>query len=549
MPENYISTRFKLEAEIGGIKFDDVVSISATFGLNSIPTASLTVACGREVKTGKLATIHEAIRQLKPRQPAKVWLTITSAGGKKQKPIIDGMEDGRYVIFEGYYAGIGYQRSHASAAYTINLLHWLDDLNCSTMLNGFWMPGAPHDLATGAGMHAVITDSSGQQKYVNLAPKFGLKGEGNFITPDRLQNDFWGETVKPIFKQVSEWPHVNNCAAGTAGGGNTSTAPTNKRAQSALEKMPGKAPTPAKLPLLGVDGSDMWVQMVDKGLSQMVLNGIGYSTFWSTLIGEIGAAFFCAVSPGVEYANVIPFFAGLRKEWRTITGEEYNYATMNTNASIMYQSVNIFFRPTNSSGAAQGEPAARTLGYCRPWGRFPENPKTDGQIIIRDAPPWLTNAAPGGLYTQVCVLPPCGDTHVNQTGKGPTGNVPRDGNDGERRVGSGGILDKIAKQWFQTTVLAQRTGELSGKLRFDIAPGSIVKIEAPASALGQEKEDFFAAVTQVSYLIDAERHVAGTSFGFHSLRTEEENKNDDLTSDTPPLYRDPWSGGPLAIPE
>jgi hypothetical protein len=484
-----------------------------------------------------------------------VWLTINSAGGKTQKPIIDGMEDGRYVIFEGYYAGVGYQRSHASASYTINLLHWLDDLNCSTMLNGFWMPGAPHDLAVGAGAHAVITTSGGQgaaggQTYVNIAPKFGLKGDGNYITPDRISEDFWGKTVKPIFNQVCEWPHVNNCARGVgAGGAAGGTAPTNARAKSALEKMPGKAPTPAKLPLIGTTGGNHWTQTVDKGLSQMLLNGIGYSTFWSTLIGEIGAAFFCAVSPGVEYANVIPFFAGLRKEWRTITGEEYNYATINTNANILYQSVNIFFRPTNSSGAAQGEPAARTLGYCRPWGRFPENPKTDGQIIIRDAPPWLANAAPGGLYTQVCTLPPCGDTHVNHSGTGPQGDAPIDGNDGERRIGSGGILDKIAKQWFQTTVLAQRTGELSGKLRFDIAPGSIVKVEAPASALGQEKENFFAAVTQVSYLIDAERHVAGTSFGFHSLRTEEENKDDDLTSDTPPLYAEPWSGGPLAISE
>ena len=107
MAEPYVRSEFKLIADIDGIIFKDVVGISATFGLNSIPTATLHVASGHAVggarDGGNFATIHYALSQLKPRTKAKVTLTVKTNDGQIDKM----MPDGDYVIFEGYYAGIG----------------------------------------------------------------------------------------------------------------------------------------------------------------------------------------------------------------------------------------------------------------------------------------------------------------------------------------------------------------------------------------------------------------------------------------------------------
>lgn len=547
MPEPYIVTKFKLEAEIDGVFFKDVVAISATFGLNSIPTASMVVACGKEVTTQENATIHEALKQFKPRSPAKVWLTITSSDGRRSTPIINGMEDGRYVIFEGYYAGVGYQRTHASASYTIHLVHWLDDLNCSSMLNGNWMPGAPHDLASAASIHvaALGGGGGGGGSYTNLIPLIE-KDTGNLLTPSNIEKDLWELVIKKVYENVAKFPHPRICE----GGDSSPDSPGNNAAAlKALPKIPGKSPRPGKLPLIlgGLDDA-LVLTSFNHGISRMLMEGIGYTSFWSNLIGELGASFLFAVSPSVEFANVVPFFSGLKEEWKTITAEEYNYANFNANAGTIIESVNIFYRLQSTSNYANGGKESQLVGYCRPWGKFPESPDLRGNILVRDPPPWITNVAPHGLWVQGTALPPTGDTHNPQQAPNHSHSGPKSGSDAEKKVKSGNVMNLFAEHWYKTAVLAQRYGEMSGKLRFDIAPGSIIKIETPTPDNSAEtKEEFFATVTQVSYAINAETHTAGTSFGLHSLRTKTENDNPNLTKEKPPLYTEAWKGVDLAL--
>lgn len=546
MPDPYIVTKFKLEAEIDGIFFKDVVSISATFGLNSIPTASMVVACGKEVRTGEPATIHQAIKKFKPRSPAKVWLTITSSDGYRGDPIIKGMEDGRYVIFDGYYAGIGYQRAHDSASYTIHLVHWLDDLNCSSMLNGNWMPGAPHDLASAASIHvaALSGGGGGGGSYTNMIPLID-KDIGNLLKPDNLNRDMWELVVKKVYENISRFPHPNVCDGLNA---DPESPGNNAAALKALPKIPGKSPKPGKLPLkiAGLDDA-LVLSALNHGLSRMLMEGIGYTSFWSNLIGELGASFLFAISPSVEFANVVPFFSGLKKEWRTITGEEYNYASFNANTGTLIESVNIYYRLQSTSNYAAGGKESQLVGYCRPWGKFPAAPDMRGNILVRDPPPWITNVAPMGLWTMGTALPPTGDTHNPQQAPNHSHGGPKSGSDAEKKVKSSDVMNLFAEHWYKTAVLAQRYGELSGKLRFDIAPGSIVKVEAPNTDVRAGHEDFFGAVTQVSYVINAETHTAGTSFGLHSLRTQTENDNNNLTGEKPPLYEEEWNGVQLAL--
>ena len=545
--DKYVRTEYDLTATFGdGIEFRDIVSFSATFGLNSIPTASLIVATGWNVRTEKVATIHDAHKQLKARMPVKVVLKIKTNDGKLSKM----MPDGTYTIFEGFYCGIGYQRSNTSSSYTLHLVHWLDDMNCSSMLNGNWAQGMPGDLAAAAGQFAAAGAGGAEANDAHPAPQ--IDPNADILTEDHIHTDFWEKCLKPVFTNVSAFQHPGNGQDDpVALERDPNQGGTNAKALAALEKMPGDSPN--KVPLMlktpDAEGVGVWYN-INTGLSRMCTEGVGYTSFWGKLVGEIAPSFCFSVSPSATFANVIPFFGGLRKEWKTIHGDEYNYANFNANTGTVLESVNIFYSPSDASGLTQGGVGAVDLSYYFPWGDFPKgaNKQWAGNILIKEPPAWLANAVPASVYGQGTTgigEPPIGDMSASGTGlPKPSGGVKRPE---AAANANGNILDLFAEHWFKNEVLSQRYGELSGKFRLDIAPGSIIKILTPDDPIEKNGLPVFASVTQVSIVINAEQHAAGTSFTLSNLRSEKENENNNYTSDSPPLYEKAWSGCDLAI--
>lgn len=538
----YVRTEFKIKAVIDGTTFEDVVSISATFGLNAIPTATLQVATGKNVRTQQDATIHSKFSSLKPRSPAKVTLTVKTNDGEISKM----MPDGEYVIFEGYYAGLGYQRSYTSATVSLHLLHWIDDLNCSSMMNGNWFQNCPHDMAVAASNYSIRPNGGGI-----IAPIVDIKPD--IVTLGNMGVDLWGLVIKPVFEATTKfWHPKQQSAAGGSQGSDSSGygGGDNKAAMDALKRIPGDAPIPGKLPLRTKDLSAITFENnVNEGITHMLISGMNYSSFWGKLVGELGASFLFAVSPSVEFANVIPYFGGLSEKYMDIYADEYNYATFNCSVANLIESVDMYYPMQGHSGILNGGKPGPFTDYYEPWGRYPRNNQDfRGHILVRDPPVWISNAAPVALYTPGTALATNnGDCHCPQRGKEtPSGGAKRPA-EAEKEIKTSKIVDDICEHWFKSAVLGQRHGELSGKLRFDIAPGSIVKVHAAENEIGGMKLALFGAVTQVSYVINAEQHVAGTSFSFTNLRTETENQNDKLTRNEPPLYKKAWKGGPLAV--
>lgn len=540
MAEPYVRTEFKIVADIDGTKFEDVVAISATFGLNSIPTASLQVAVGKNVITEQPATIHQAIYKLKPRSPAKVTLTVKTNDGQTNKML----PDGTYVIFEGYYAGVGYQRGHTNATCTLHLLHWLDDLNCSSMLNGNWFQGAPHDMAQSASAFSLRAGGGGE---TNISPV--LDSAPTIVTKSNMETDLWGAVIKPIFFAVANMSHPNE-----QGDGNTTGAAAsgygggdNKAAQDALEKIPGNAPVPGKLPmnLTGLE-EITFSHNVNMGLSHMLLNGIAYSSFWGKTIGELGSAFLFGISPGVTFANAIPYFGGLSTEYKTIEPDEYNYASFNCSVANLIESVDIYYSQQASSGYMNGGKVPTPMSYYRPWGRYPDsNQDFRGNILVRDPPIWIANCTPHAHFSPRTTLEPGSDPMVPQTGSGDTPNGTKRAPEAEKEIKESGLMNRFCEHWFKSAVLGQRNGEMSGKFRLDIAPGSTIKIMAATNEMAGSDLPLYATVTQVSFVINSEQHAAGTSFSLINIRNSEENKNNKLVSAIPPLYKVAWKGGPL----
>lgn len=608
--EPFIRTEFKLIAEFKRkdqplFTFEDIVGMSATFALNSIPTCVLDVATGLEVRDEQPATIHRVIDQLQPRDRCTVFLNIKSTDGRTEKPIINGMKDGTYMVFDGYYAGIGYQRAHNNCSYTIHLVHWLDDLNCSSMLNGDWSQNVPHDLAQVASS-IVVADLVGGS---NAKKGPGARGvpmidykrpekgrSGVIVTAANMENDLWEKVIKKIFIGITNMKHPRlQCVEGKDNGKSKGPmkmgkqAPdagkpgdNNKAAAAALARMPGNVPAKyrAKLPLnlKGFEGGDPHVYLslsAHEGLCRMILDGMGYNTIWSKLIGDLAPSFLFAISPSVEYAQAIPFFPGLHTPHVTITGEEYNYANFNANFSNLISSIVIYWAPQgDAAGVVQGGFRIPHHGYCNPAGKYPpdENDYRDhwGNILVRDPPAWLANPVYTMGYTRgnhadtrgrAAICPQEGDERSPEAEE-PHSMVEKKYLEEIDRFDDKdlNVYDRFACHWYKSAILGQRYGELSGKLRFDIAPGSIVKIEPPVSAIGKENTAMYGAVVQVSFVINAEQHTAGTSFALSHLRTERENNINDPISkkhyvgSRAPIYKvkppgSPWKGGPLCEPD
>jgi hypothetical protein len=541
--EPYVAARFKLRAEFAtGDVFDDIVSMSASFALNTIPTASLVVAVGNRV-TGSggmtKATIHDAKKRLKLRTPVTVTAEILPGGGDLSK-----LQFGRFTIFKGFYAGIGYQRSHNNANYVLNLIHWLDDLNNSSAINGNWFPGVPFDYANQAAYDAInnrVTSFSGR-------PSIGSRA----ATRDNLTTDLWLSVIAPIFAELGDF----------AGGSVQAVLPPSNRpadrndaAQKALANMPGSATNYVPLALRLDNGDQNIASSIANYFSNTISESFVQNSIWSKLIGEYAADFLFAISPAVEWALPIPFCGGLR--WqpgdKVIAASDYSYASFNANMSQIIESVNVYHPLVSESGLVRNGPPNAKISYYRPCAEYPVPAagatNIPGLKLFKNAPRWATNIGASGLSASNAI------GHTRQTVAPAGGGSALPANVSPPEVAMRGvepIMREFARHWYMTEILKQRYGEMSGPIRFDIAPGTVVKIEMPNRDRRQETapDDYlYANIMSVSYVLNAERATAGTSFAIAHTKTEDEiSASSQYATDTPPLYANRWAGGPLAIP-
>lgn len=545
--DNYVCSRFYLSARIGEVEFKDVVGFSSTFGLNSIPVGSLSVATGREMASGVPATIHRLKNKLRPGDEAVVTLTIRNGAGAT-----DMMEEGVYTIFRGKYAGIGYKRSYNTASYTIQLVHWLDDLNHGSMINGNWFPGAPYDMAQNAGYYALnFTDGAAGWEQ---SPIPAIDTRNEIFTIDQIggaQGDFWDQVLRPLFAKIATWP-LPRYQTDTK----EATAEQQRPVLEALARMAANGPgqkwyKPLQLNLDGLDSQNT-VWAIKAAVAKDALDSFAYTTFWNKLVGEYAPQFYFAVSPSIDFATPIPFFAGLNTPYKLITANEYNYADFNASVLQQLESVDIFFSVSDQTGFANGPPNADGSypSFKYPVGFYPPESMQNrkGFKLIKEPPGWMTNVFAGPLWASF-------STGVN--GGAKTTTSPADGNndkppgfltstDVTQEQITSAAMTRFAEHWYKTEVLYQRHGEMSGKLRFDIAPGSIVGIETSPRDV-EEQDIMFATVTQVSFAIDAERGAAGTSFTLAHIRTSAENEEPTLIAELPPMYKQLWRGAPLAV--
>lgn len=513
----------------------DVVNINAEFTLNGIPAATATLALGRDVNSNKAvaAAINDKFLFRKGIKIYAAYKEQSTSGVTNPIPQFDSK-----LIFDGYIAGFGFQRTAGAAVLTISMEHWLSDLSASTMLSTGTHYATPADLQRAAlfknGPSAEFTQGG---KPAFLAASWMINAAGGV---GGLCDDFWESGLKKILNTAATTDNLADLNRQTLGSC-TEADILNKAASSALKKITSTG-APLKITLLDAQASDVGRSIVND-ISNVYLENLAGQTLWDCLIACSGNYMF-AVIPHVESAEVVPFcpvaVGKNKKPFKTITADQADSISVSGDCPRTLRGVAIVF-PQNVQPFAgpheQPLPPDLTMGGVY----INQALGCKGTMLFKHPPSWLSID-----YSYFA-----GSADKNSLGGAPNPQKlqpPSKKSVGEMIKEYKGIRDAYAKCVYGLEVIKGRQGTISGPLRFDIGVGSQIKFEIPEDYHLPDAGDnkyFYGVVVRVSYSIDANSSVASTVYNVAHIRTHAEEANSSFTLAEHPLYDNVWIGSEL----
>jgi hypothetical protein len=515
-----------------------VTQFTAGWAVNEIPNAQCMLAVGREARALVAAEINRSAARLRQMRRCRVIF----------RPQGEFLPDGtqwpaEFLVFDGYFMGMAYNKINGKIQVVANLKHWLIDLACSSAVTTNSHPLNPAHL-TARAVSADINDKGvGNPYYISK-----LIGE-SLIRSDVL-NDCWG-AIKKLFCALANL--VGSVGAhAQAGFCGVGDAVRNDRARNALARMEGFAqlsPTtdcslapvysvPLRIDLADVPDAE---NAIARQISDATIEGYANTTFWDKLVGEFCPSFGMAVVPAVEYALVVadtPAYRG--GPWKTITTGEYDSFQMQADLERPLRAVGVVMQFGSFMGVPEGSTTKPSpvpaVGGCHAENLDEPN---DGVVQYVAAPRFLQCLVTHEPWAR-------GTTGMGQNAPSPTATTPN-ATGGQLAAQTAtftpavnAVLDRYAQSIFVQNMLRGRSGIVGGKLRFDIAPGSIVTVKGSEEKfLAGEDElatDVVGCVARMTVAINAEAGIAGTTFVLSHLRTAAENGVDRTSVAQHPLF-------------
>jgi hypothetical protein len=541
------------------------------YAVNEVPTASCALAVGRRADAGGFpvaSEVHLLADYLKQRLKASIWAQLTPrhASGTPQSAWT-----GRpFKIFEGYTAGLTYQRSGESCAVVVQLVHWLDDLRRASLVSSLTNPQSPHHLAFPAVARLIGLQNAGPGVATSAWTGQSL-GRG-LITVDTLLTDFWGGEREG--RGLLAWLRANAFQEALA---NTDLARqlsadvdfranrSNRAALAALARFETgrKRLWGVPLRLRLDDPARLGAVLAANIFSELAETGLGHlygRTAWDLLL-ELGGRYGLAVVPRVETALVVPWVKGLREIHTAIGrhGQESFEGVLGLPRSL--RAVAVYGQGRLLTGnpvlnPPAGAEAQNLVPFVGGWYQG----DSEGTIEWVRAPTWMTGfparsaAALGrtALGTASAFAPGSvvgGNSFLSPLAQGALAAAGAARPAKAERQAARAMMDAYAHFLYANLALEHRQAELSGPLRFDIGPGSSVRLEgAGEQAVGKEDRlgrDLYATVLATTVALDAERPAAGTRFHLGHVRTAHENERDATSIDRHPVWQDNWPGATL----
>lgn len=508
------------------------------YGIDTMPTCSIDVAIGRDQsKSG--APVSQAIgilSGLSPFTPIEIKMEISprpfERGAPENKPI--GFPEGEFTVFTGFAKAPAQLKDFEGATATLTF-------------EGFGMPGGlagttqcitgttVKDLPSGA---AEITARLGvdNDKIAPVLPDVLVSLIGNQFT-----SNIWA-SLDRMFKKIVDTTDV------WVGG-------TNRSATTALDRINrGNALTGALMSIAfegGVatsDFDDLFNRAIATTLSNSVFNAWADegSDLWEIML-ELAKTFYFHFVPAIDFDVVAPITFGLGGEpWRIIDPSEYWQMSISkafTEQFYAYTTTAALVSVMAPYSPWQGDAVkAISVGhaYIEPQKLSSYQAGTDfrGKLELFNAPSWL-------------VLPGAPAKDSIQPGSSiPDASKPDGGKEPEKPQGkaensfySTGMGDGVAGTLLYDKLFEHRVMTIRGRVRFDIAPGSLVRINTVGERFMGGAETLFGHVNTVKIIVEGEN--AYTEFDFRNVRSE--NEHEKLTTPVHPLYKNtPWRGALLS---
>lgn len=543
---SYIKRSLRCYVTIGdAAKEYDAVQVTTDFALNSIPTATVTLALGMNIKTNEQSTAAELEDSLFTfRKPIKIYTTYStdseflSDGLKKTEAV--GPDE---LIFDGYIAGVGYQRTASGAVLSVSAEHWLSDLAASSMMGASTHSMTPGDLQRAAMMVSArpLSGAAQANTYGILSSTWSSKILGNSLD---FVNNLWDGGIKKIAKGGAEAEaliDVNRSADSACA--SSAKNINNQAALEALDKINGVLP-------LRLSSAENIVHSIRKDLSSLFLENLAGQTIWDVIISA-SANYMFAVAPGVNTADVLPFLPCISTAlstdagaFSTIKAEQIFSVSLSSDMPRTIRGVAVLFSTETTVLGSGGKQT--TLPALRVGGAYIGTADCKGTILYKQPPSWLSTSS-ATFYAQGT------DKDTNRpikTGTNTAGGTPSNlPGKTENITNTMQIRDDYAKSLYGFEILKGRQGTISGPFRMDIGVGSYIEFELPENlhSPGSVGKYFRAIVLRVSSSLDAQSSQATTTFTVGYARTQVEDADNILTMTNHPIYTSIYLGNRLDI--
>ena len=527
------NSRLKLTLEYGGTSIP-LVAAEILYACNTVPQATVTIPIGRSVQTQQTVDIGGVFNSGTALVLAKIIADFSGQETDRRK-----WANGPNVIFEGFIAGIGARQLRESVHVTLTLIGWLADLQFSSMLSEQLTPSQ----ASPYGYSAVPPDS-------NLSAVMSSSGgtaapAGTYYTDAAQMQVIAGDVRSDV------WSGISRCLTAVASQNLLGTvreftsefsavsATGNSQALAAIDRITSEGSLKLRA---GVATNDIALAIA-ADMAKAPVREMLNSTFWDRIVGHHSANYLFTLIPRSVDAIAAPANPGLRTPYlpgnrsHTILASEYESIQSGGTISQPLKSVIIPNMTSSSSNGVRG-PMTRMSGCYTPDGAY-----VSGRVLFCNPPRFMG----GQLISKFSPVAAASRT-AGGGANGPNSLSPDKGADllNTKLTDLGQFLTLYAKSIYALEACRGISLSVVGRLRFDIAPGSVVSVEGKSSELngatGSVGKTHFGFVTSVSININAEAGVANTAFKLSHGRTDEQNRSDHFSIEEHPLYEKSWDG-------
>jgi hypothetical protein len=569
----------------------DVLNFSSEFELNGIPTAVVGIPLGRRGDdVTKISEIHRYIDQLQLQLRCKVWCRATTNAGTgidiTDPSTVEAAEAlwpaSEFVIFEGYITGSGFRRGNGGAELTLSLTHWLADLNFSSALSKQSHPLNPSQMYFEANFVNEAELSAGSFTSGTGPMQTGAHLAMPYFTSDTVITDLWGgidgtsvpkSGLRNWLLYLTQRDRINKTQINNlVGGGPAGDLDPGKnweacRAITRFE--PDDDGYQLGVPLGMSSQGDLNANIannIGQEIGNETLEAYSNVTLWDKLAGQFHANYMFSIVPLVQKALVVPFVPGLRGSTHRVLWAR-NYESLDLTATMPrpLRAVGLIIGKNFNSGGGMsrdGHPAYSGFGGWFDKMTTSDDPRyKEGLVMFKQAPRWLTMVT---YYTYSRSSAAVTPNVTLRTTTAPNAGAPHSDTPPDEVLNqSQTIWNLYARTLYIHEVLKNRQGAITGPVRFDIAPGSQLKVEVTEDKWVQQilrEQDgipicddsrymfMYCSVLRVSTTIDCQNGRALTSFYVAHVRNAQENTDDATSIDRHPIWqRCMWHGCSLVI--